>query len=235
MSGGNRGQDEHEHEHDAKAAERELVALRGSDDDGELVVVAQFDDPMAAQMTLDFLRSDGLTVHTLGNAPGVTILNRFATIVDIRLAVPASQTERARETLAALRGDGTPEAHPYRGDAEPPAEVAQGEAIQRKKYKRVAFVAGLALPIGAGHFYAEHGPMAVILLAGIGTGVGMGIRGAPFGLYAALLIVLADMILAPFAVTRLNEQRVPSPSKQRLLALGIVAAAFAIAVLTGDA
>jgi hypothetical protein len=218
---------------DRAAAARELAALRTGDDD-ELVVVAQFDDPMAAQMTLDFLRSDGLSVQTLGNAPGVTVLNRFATIVDIRLAVPASQAERAREALAALRGDGTGDGHPYRGDAEPAKEIAAGDTIQRKKYKRVAFVAGLALPIGAGHFYAEHGPMAVILLAGIGTAVGMGIRGAPFGIYAALLIVLADMILAPFAVTRLNAQRVPSAARQRIMGLAVVALAFAIAALTVD-
>jgi small neutral amino acid transporter SnatA (MarC family) len=62
----------------------------------------------------------------------------------------------------------------------------------------------------------------------------MGIRGAPFGIYAALLIVLADMILAPFAVTRLNAQRVPSAARQRIMGLAVVALAFAIAALTVD-
>jgi hypothetical protein len=208
----------------------------GEHEGDDWVTIASFDDPVEAEMTCDFLKTHGITLRQLGNAPQVAVLNRFQTIVDIRIAVREADVEEATEALAALRSERR-DAHPYRGASEDSSKVVEqeGEGDDRgpkKRTRRAAFALALLLPIGSGHFYAHHGAAAAIVLAGILGGMIATIAGrAPWAFVASAILVAGDALLSPLAVARHNAGKVPSEGKQRVVAAGAVAAAFAIAWL----
>jgi hypothetical protein len=187
------------------------------------VEIRRFDDPLRADMVRNFLREHGVVVASRGD-PGVTaVLNRFTTVVDIRLDVPRAQLEAAQEALAAM--EAAEVEHPFRGGRRG-KEDEPTEPLPRK----TAFAIFLALlfPIGAGHFYARHGAAATILCAGIVGGVlGAFVGGRPELLRIAGYIITADILLSHWAVKRHNEKRVPSESVQRGAAALVVLLAYA--------
>jgi hypothetical protein len=91
------------------------------------VELRRYDDNFEAEIALNFLRDHGVRVKLLGNSGQTSVLNRFSTIVDIRLMVPKKSIKRARNTLDAMTNadvERVPEAeedpesadgHPYRG------------------------------------------------------------------------------------------------------------------------
>ena len=93
----------------------------------EWVELRRYDDNLEAEIALNFLRDHGVRVKLLGNSGQTSVLNRFSTIVDIRLLVPKKSLRRARNTLDAMTNadvERVPEAeedpesaggHPYRG------------------------------------------------------------------------------------------------------------------------
>src|SRR2546427_12155063 len=89
------------------------------------VELRRFDDRMAAQMAIDFLRDSGIEVETRGSALDAP-LDRFATIVDVRLLVHAAQRREAEEALRAMETavpdlDAAAGVAPERGESKPPA------------------------------------------------------------------------------------------------------------------
>lgn len=196
-----------------------------ADDEG-WVEIRRFDDPLQAEMVKDFLRDHGLRVSTRGNAGTTAVLNRFATVVDIRLDVPASQVDAAREALAAMDvGEATEQ--PFRG-LQPAGRDDEDYVPPRRA--STAMMLGFVMPIGAGHFYARHGAAGGIFLAGIiGAGLGV-VLGLPQLGLAWGILALIDIVGARWAVRRANAGRVPPESAQRLGALAAVAFAFAAAL-----
>lgn len=209
-------------------------------DDDEWVTVASFDDPVEAEMTCDFLKTHGIAIRQLGNAPQVAVLNRFQTIVDIRIAVRPDDVEEAKEALAAMRSERS-DTHPYRGPSEDSASAKEREGDAddkgpKKKTRRAAFALALLLPIGSGHFYAQHGAAATILLAGILGGMIATIAGrAPWAFVASVILVAGDALLSPLAVARHNAGKVPPEGKQRAVAAGAVLGAFVTAWVLSQA
>ena len=197
------------------------------DDDEEWVVLRRYDDPLEAQIALDFLRHHDVRVSLQGNSGSTSVLNRFDTVLDIRVIVPRSEAWSAREVLDAMTVEVTNE-QPFRGHA--PASQAI-EPLHRPRYRRAAFVLALAVPIGGGHFYAQHNAGAIVLAGGIVGGfLGVLLRGPPTLLMASAILVVLDALLSPHAVRRYNEGRVPSDETQRKWALGAVVASYVIAV-----
>jgi hypothetical protein len=204
-----------------------------SDDDAtndEWVVLRRYDDPLEAQIVVDFLRHHDVRVALQGNSGATSVLNRFDTVLDIRVVVPRSEADSAREVLDAMTVEITNE-QPFRGRA--PSSQAI-EPMHRPRYRRAAFVLALAVPIGGGHFYAQHNAGGIVLAGGIVGGfLGVLLRGPPTLLIASAILVLLDALLSPLAVRRYNEGRVPSDETQRKWALGAVVASYLIAIVVG--
>lgn len=195
-------------------------------DEEQWIELRRFDDPLEAQMVGDFLREHGIRVSVRGDAGATAVLNRFSTVVDIRLDVPRAEVDAAREALAALEvGDAVEQ--PFRGLA--PADGSEGARYVAPRRAATAMMLGFLVPIGAAHFYARHGAAGGILLAGvIGAGLGMMLGRPELGVAWGVL-VLADLAGARAAVRRCNEGRVPSERTQRLSALAVVVLAFCAA------
>jgi hypothetical protein len=103
--------------------------------------------------------------------------------------------------------------------------------MHRPRYRRAAFVLALAVPIGGGHFYAQHNAGGIVLAGGIVGGfLGVLLRGPPTLLIASAILVVLDALLSPLAVRRYNEGRVPSDETQRKWALGAVVASYVVAI-----
>jgi hypothetical protein len=191
------------------------------------VVLRRYDDPLEAQIAVDFLRHHDVRVSLQGNSGSTSILNRFDTVLDLRVVVPRSEMASAREVLDAMTVEVSTE-QPFRGRA--PSSQAI-EPTHRRRYLRASFVLALAVPIGGGHFYAQHNAGGIVLAGGIVGGfLGVLLRGPPALLIASGILVVLDALFAPVAVRRYNEGRVPSEETQRKWALGAVVVSYAIAI-----
>ncbi|HWL89167.1 MAG TPA: hypothetical protein VNO21_25365 [Polyangiaceae bacterium] len=192
----------------------------------EWVTLRRFDDQIAAEMTLNFLRDHDVTVTVLGNSVSTTMLNRFNTILDIRLAVPREELEMAQEALRGLEPDGELAEQPFRGpthrmkrdEEDGNAEDSVDGQAPRRRYRRAAILLAVLLPFGSGHFYARHNVAGGVFAAGIVGSTLLAMRAETddpelFILFATLF-VFADAIAAIFAVKRYNEGRVPEASAQ---------------------
>ena len=214
----------------------------------EWIVLRRYDDAIEAQIALDFLREHGVRVALQGNSGATSILNRFDTVLDIRLVVEPSELDAAKEALAALTPSDDqlepepPVSHdapwpgsPYRASRgrtqelqDPTSEAADtDEPCVKRRYRRAAFILAFAIPIGSGHFYARHDVAGCLLALGIvayfATGV---VRGDGALTIAALLLVAFDAVLGTLAVRRHNEARVATPRAQALVAMGGAVAAL---------
>ncbi|MDB4998526.1 MAG: hypothetical protein JWM74_5958 [Myxococcaceae bacterium] len=199
----------------------------GANDEDQWVVLRRYDDPLEAQIAVDFLRHHDVRVSLQGNSGATSVLNRFDTVLDIRVIVPRSEADSAREVLDAMTVEVTNE-QPFRGSS-PPSQAI--EPMHRPRYRRAAFVLALAVPIGGGHFYAQHNAGGIVLAGGIVGGfLGVLLRGPPTLLIASAILVVLDALLSPLAVRRYNEGRVPSDETQRKWALGAVVASYVVAI-----
>jgi hypothetical protein len=208
------------------------------DEDIEWIVVRRYDDPIEAQMALDYLRTTGVPVALQGNSGATSILNRFDTVLDIRLVVPEDAVEDAHSALDALEcpPPASDREAPYRGPLPPESSAVrkrarpQDDVKPRRRYRRAAFALAFALPFGGGHFYAQHGAAGAMFAAGALAGViGSMVSQRPEPLLATLILALIDAMTSPSAVIRFNEERVPDAGRQRLLALLAIVVAYAAA------
>jgi len=209
--------------------------------DDEWVVLRRYDDGMAAQIAVDFLRDHGVPVGLRGNSGATSVLNRFDTVLDVRLVVRQKDLPDAQEALRALEsppassriGEAHPEeagyasGHPYRSVRAPREETMP-------RYRRAAFALALLVPIGSGHFYARETQAGATYLAGIlGCAAVAAASRESWLLAASGFLVLFDAATAPAAVQRHNAGAPRSPSAQigrSLLALGVaLVAAFVVA------
>jgi hypothetical protein len=201
------------------------------------VVLRRFDDAMEAEVIVNFLRDHGVSVGLRGNSGATSVLNRFATVLDIRVVVPEAELAHAREVLTAMTAEDAtvepapeleeevPSGSPYRGGAARPRSVET-----RPRSRMAAVVLAFVVPIAGGHFYARHNAAGIILAAGIGGCVlGAMVGKMPPLLVSAALIVLIDAVFASRAARRCNEGRVPPDSTQRAWAV----VAVIVAVVTG--
>lgn len=183
------------------------------------VVLRTFDEPMLARMTLDFLRDHGIPVQVRGDSPD-GVRNLYSPF-DMRIAVPHDRLAEARDALAALTTDAATES-PFRGPPTP-EELRDdgGGAPQRKKRPAFAAVLSFLVPLGAGHFYAEHNQTGLVVAVGLVLSLALVFAGpAPAsGVFLALLAL--DAVAGFFAVRRYNEGRVPTAGRQRLIGLGL--------------
>lgn len=188
----------------------------------EWVVVRQYDDGLNAQIALDFLRDHGVPVALRGNSGATAVLNRFDTVLDVRLVVHPNDVADALEALTALESPGAPieardelapaSGHPYRDTTELETEVP-------RRYRRAAFALALMLPIGSGHFYAGENvagsifaaAVAIFCLAGLATRTDACFLGAMF-------VVACDALTSLSAVDRHNAGASAGPRAQALRA-----------------
>jgi hypothetical protein len=200
-------------------------------DEADWVEVRRFDDAIGATMIRDFLQDHGVRVALRGN-PLATRMTWSQTSDNLRIVVAPADLERAREALAAMSTGG--DTHPFRG-ASPPAddEPEPAAAFVKPRSGLGGAILALFMPIGAGHFYARHGAAGTVLGAGM---VGAGLAGAllrqPFLYRAWALLWLVDIFGTFAAVRRFNAQRVPSESRQRRVAAGVVVLALLFVWLT---
>lgn len=200
------------------------------------VELRRFNDPLEADMAKDFLEQSGVPVLVRGNSGVTGVLNRFDTILDIRLTVPEAKLAVAREALEAMQTPARTE-EPFRGfghEKEARHEDADenGDApIPRKKSPFLAMGFALMLPIGAGHMYAGHQAAGKIFAVSI---IGMTLLAmfADHGSWAAAVFTLIaiDVLGSPFAVNRYNRGAVPADSKQYVVAISIAALVFSVAL-----
>jgi hypothetical protein len=196
----------------------------------EWIEVRRFDDPLEAQMAKDFLVDHGIRVGIRGNSGATGLLNRFTTVLDIRLVVPREDLESASEALEALRSAPAAES-PFRGPR--PLELAE-ERLVRRRSPAAAAVLSVLLPFGAGHLYAQHGAAAAVFFAGTcGALVVHVFAGRPAFLIAWAVLVVLDGLGAFFATRRYNASVVPSEGTQRAWATVAVVLAFTAAVAVG--
>jgi hypothetical protein len=186
------------------------------------VELVRVHDRFEADITVRFLDDHGVPVRTSGGAN--TALPMIG-LTDMRILVPRDCADRAEQVLAAMR-DGHAERHPFRDG--PPEPYEAPKATRKAPF---AVMLALLVPIGAGHFYARHSGAGAMLAAGI---VG-GLVGAYFGahalLFASVILILLDAVLAPFAVRRHNRGEMPSDAAQRMGAVSIVVAAYVFSVI----
>lgn len=211
---------------------RACVYFREVSEDAEVDwrVVRTFDNPLSAQMTLDFLRAHDIRVETRGNSPDVAVLNRFTSVVDIRLVVPANQLEDALQVLAAMT-NGEPTLPAVE---ESPGAPAVEPAARSRRNPIAGAALALILPLGAGHFYARHNAAGTMMAAGIVGGVLGTLLGGPVELtLAAGFIVIIDAMLAPAAVRRTNVGRIPGDVRQRVFSFAVVATCYVLAIALG--
>jgi hypothetical protein len=155
-----------------------------------------------------------------GNSGVTGVLNRFDTIVDIRLTVPAADLVVAREALEAMQSPVQNEA-PFRGighEKEIRDESSGEDAdapIPRKKSPFVAMGFALVLPIGSGHMYAGH-QAAGKILGGfiIAMSIAAVYRGSPAIWVGVFALIAIDILFSPFAVNRFNRGAVTKESMQ---------------------
>jgi len=210
--------------------------LTASMSNQDWVLLRRYDDGLNAQIALDFLRDHGVPVALRGNSGVTAVLNRFDTVLDVRLVVRERDLARALETLHALESPGvieTPEeagpssGHPYRD-----ARALAQEPMPR--YRRAAFALALMLPIGAGHFYAGEsaagGLFAVAIAAASVTAVA-GHTTQP--IVAAFFVVACDAIGSLGAVARHNASKPAPRGAQLLRSAAGVALAVALSFVVG--
>ena len=193
----------------------------------EWVLLRRYDDGLAAQIALDFLRDHGVPVALRGNSGSMAVLNRFDTVLDVRLVVRHRHLERALEALSALEAPGAPieshkelapiSGHPYR-DIRVAAEISP-------RYRRAAFALALMLPIGSGHFYSGENVAGMIFAGSIAACALSGHA------VAAIFVVACDALTSLSAVERHNAGAPASRSTQALRALACVAVAVVAASL----
>jgi hypothetical protein len=206
-------------------------------DQPDWVVLRHFDDAMDAEITLNFLRDHDVRVEVRGNSVNGATLNRFITVIDIRLVVPAEDLEHAQEVLTAMTSEATD--HPFRGARPPelaPDDSADGgqRAMVQPRHRSAAFILALLVPVAGGHFYARHSSAAIVLALGIVGGLLVAMLGAPQLLIASALLVGIDAVLSIVAVRRFNEGRMPSEGRQRAWAFGAVVLAWGLAIALGS-
>ena len=193
----------------------------------EWVLLRRYDDGLAAQIALDFLRDHGVPVAVRGNSGGVAVLNRFDTVLDVRLVVRQRHLESALEALEALEAPGAPieareellpiSGHPYR-DVQNAVEISP-------RYRRAAFALSLMMPIGSGHFYAGENVAGLVFATAIAS---CALSGHAM---AAIFVVACDALTSRSAVERHNAGKPASRSAQALRALACVAVAVVAASL----
>ena len=199
------------------------------------MLLRRYDDGLAAQIALDFLRDHGVPVALRGNSGATAVLNRFDTVLDVRLVVREEHLAQALEALSALEAPGAPiesrdelaptSGHPYR-------DASEREEEPPMRYRRAAFALALMLPIGSGHFYAGENVAGSVFASAIAACALAAITmrsDAPahgFGL-AAIFIGACDALGSRAAVGRHNARTPATPASQALRALACVAAAIA--------
>jgi hypothetical protein len=205
------------------------------------VELRRYDDNLEADIALNFLRDHGIAVKLHGNSGQTSVLNRFSTIVDIRLMVPAKSLRRARKTLEAMTDadvERVPEAeeeedptsgHPYRDRKKTIEKV-------RPRYRRAALVLAIVLPIGSGHFYARHETTGIVLACSIALlGIGAIAERAAWLFLACVVLVLCDAIGSLRAVREHNAESTPARAEQLWRGVKYVLFALAISWLTSRA
>jgi len=201
----------------------------------EWVVVRRYDDGLAAQIAMDFLRDHGVPVALRGNSGATAVLNRFDTVLDVRLVVQTEHLTQALETLSALESPGTPiesreelaplSGHPYR-------DTEAGGTDRMPRYKRAAFALALMLPIGSGHYYAGEAVAGVVFSCAIASLLGASfIVRSERPLVAAIFVVACDALTSLSAVDRHNAGKASERGSQALRAAGCVAFAMLAAAL----
>ena len=200
------------------------------DEATEWIEVRRFNDFVEADLVEQFLRDHGLRVQRTGNGAASMGLDRFTSVIDIRLLVPASSVLDAREALEAMATE--VQDAPYRGQAPAPEQAPDpDEPKEARRSPRAAFMLALLFPIGGGHFYARSNATGILfalaMLGGFGATV---VLGVPTLLFGALLLVPLDAVGAYFAARRLNAGREWSPGKQRAWGTVAIVLAFGAAI-----
>ncbi|MGH7283275.1 MAG: DUF2007 domain-containing protein [Polyangiaceae bacterium] len=208
--------------------------------DEKWIEIRRYNDPVEADMARDFLKMHDVRVSIRGNSGATGVLNRFDTILDIRLVVPESEIDRAREALEAMQSPPpTSPSSAYRGlnpgSREGARKIPDEEKIPDKKSPFASIGFGLIFPIGAGHTYADHREAGKIFgLAILGSALVAVITSTSWLWVTVFAIALTDALASPFAVTRFNLGKVSPVSKQRTWAFVAVLVAIAIGYLTRD-
>jgi hypothetical protein len=188
------------------------------------VEVVRVHDRFEADIMVGLLDDHGVPVRTSGGAN--TALPMIG-LTDVRILVPRDCVGRAELVLSAMRG-GQAERHPFRDG--PPEPYEAPRAARRAPF---AVMLALLVPFGAGHFYARHTSAGAVIAAGVIGGFVGAYLGAHALVYASVLLVTADALLAPWAVRRCNSGDTPDDGAQRLGATCAVAMAFVLAVIVG--
>lgn len=209
--------------------------------DDEWIVLRRYDDGMAAQIALDFLRDHDVPVGLRGNSGATSVLNRFDTVLDVRLIVRKGDLAHAQEALRALESppassrigeehleeEARSSGHPYRAIRAPVEE-------KMPRYRRAAFALALLVPIGSGHFYARESHAGLTYLVGIlGCAALAAASWQTWPIAASGLLVLLDAATSPAAVVRHNAGAPCSPTAQigrGLLALTVALTASFVLV-----
>jgi len=182
--------------------------------------VRHYDDGLAARIALDFLRDHGVPVAVRGNSGATAILNRFDTVLDVRLVVRARHVTRALEALTALESPGAPieardellpaSGHPYR-------DASERQPEPRTRYRRAAFALAFMLPIGSGHFYAGENVAGGVFAAAIAGSFAAGLATRDDRLLVlAMFVVACDALTSVGAVARANAGA-PAPARTQAL------------------
>lgn len=199
------------------------------------VTIRRYDDGLTAQIAVDFLRDHGIPVALRGNSGSTAVLNRFDTVLDVRLIVRPKHRRRALEALSALEEPGPPieareelaadSGHPYR-------DTSARDGGLMPRYRRAAFALALMLPMGAGHFYAGEnvaGGVFAGAIASLAVGA-LALHSEPM-LLAAMLVVACDAVTALSAVARHNQgKRLPARA-QAIRAIAATTVAVLLAVV----
>ncbi len=202
----------------------------------EWVLLRRYDDGFEAELARNFLRDHGIAVGVRGNSGATSVINRFDSVLDVRLVVRREDLALAREALHAMeappacQGEEPLEemdivaGHPYR------AYAARGETMPR--YRRAAFALALVLPIGAGHFYAREETAGLVFAGSIAaTLAAAAVLGERWLAAGWMLMALADAVGAVAAVRRHNAGAPLGRRAQALRASGAVMAAMLIAAV----
>lgn len=190
------------------------------------VQLRAFNEPSAARMALDFLQHHGIAVSVRGDSPE-GVRNLYSPF-DIRIMVRPDALEEARSVLEAMDGEASA-ATPFRGplaSSESSETLADDEPAStlRRKNGAFAFVLAFLVPIGGGHFYAQHTLVGWVFALAMGACfIGIVATGSGLAAMAWLSLLAADALLAPWAARRWNGRRVPGRAGQAALGLGAVA------------
>ncbi|GAB4565594.1 MAG: hypothetical protein Tsb0020_16620 [Haliangiales bacterium] len=189
-------------------------------EDTKLVCVADAGNDAEAAMLRAYLESHDIYVYTQGENHH-SLFGQLGGFIQLRLMVPANQSDTARGLIEAFRADiasEEPAEDEDEGEGEGRDEVADAEwrdAEERKQVIRSARVAVFFVPGSGGHFATGAWVRGLMLISLLFWSLSMGVGGQPAYFFLAIAIPVFDWLMVPTLVDARHARKLAAAALPR--------------------